>query len=146
MKARRVIYLLAFLLVGFIVFKYGQGNEITPAPSISKQDVLKDFADLKDNQDIPDGTLGGSYYTTAVFFPDDYVGDRGDEFYVSMEDGHVMLTQKYTIQEIGATKEKSGKLLYKVKDNWENFRPPTGKYETYKYDGQKWVKTEAPKQ
>lgn len=143
MKIRRFIYLIVFGMVAFMIFKYGDGREIVPPQSISKQDVLNDFADLQDNQGIPSGTLGGNYFTTEVFYPDDYIGDQGDEFYVSMEDGHDMLTQKYTIKEIGSTQEKSGKLQYELKDNWENFKPPAGKYESYKYDGKKWTKVPA---
>ncbi len=146
MKMRRYIYLIVFVMVGFMIYQYGDGKTIAPPQSISKQDVMKDFADLKGNKDIPSATLGGNYFATEVFFPDDYVGEQGDEFYVSMEDGHVMLTQKYIIEVIGASKDKSGKLLYKLKDNWENFRPPAGKYESYKYDGKTWTKAAASEQ
>lgn len=138
MKIRSFIYLIVFLIVGFIIFKYGDGQEIAAPASINKQDILTDFADLQNN-DIPKATLGGTYFTTAVFFPDDFVGDQGDEFYVSMEDGHVTLTQRYIIEQIGASKEKSGKLVYKLKANWDNFTPPAGKYETHKYDGKTWT-------
>ena len=138
MKIRSFIYLIVFLIVGFIIFKYGEGQEIVAPTSISKQEILADFADLQDN-DIPEATLGGTYFTTAISFPDDFVGDQGDEFYVSMEDGHAPLTQRYIIEQIGATKEKSGKLVYKLKANWENFTPPAGKYETHKYDGKTWT-------
>ena len=144
MKIRSFIYLLAFLIIGLIIFKYGDGREIIPPASISKQDILTDFADLRDN-DIPDGTMGGTYFTTAISFPDDFVGDQGDEFYVSMEDGHVALTQRYIIEQIGASKEKSGKLVYKLKANFENYTPPAGKYETRKYDGKTWTEVPAGK-
>ena len=144
MKIRSFIYLIVFLLIGLLIFKYGEGQEIVPPESVSKQDILTDFADLQDN-DIPAGTLGGTYFTTAVSFPDDFVGDQGDEFYVSMEDGHVALTQRYIIEQIGASEDKSGKLIYKLKANFENFTPPAGKYETHKYDGKSWSKVPATK-
>lgn len=144
MKIRSFIYLIAFIVIGLIIFKYGDGKEIVPPSSIGKQDILKDFADLQEN-DVPQGTMGGTYFTTAISFPDDFVGDQGDEFYVSMEDGHVALTQRYIIEQIGATKEKSGKLIYKLKANFENYTPPAGKYETHKYDGKTWTKVPAEK-
>lgn len=137
MKIRSVIYLIVFLMVGLVLFKYGEGREIVAPTSISKPDILADFADLKDNE-IPEAALGGIYYTTAIYFPDDFVGDQGNEFYVSMADGHVTLTQRYIIEQIGGSKEKSGKLVYKLKSNWENFTIPAGKYETHKYDGKTW--------
>lgn len=142
MKIRSFIYLTVFIIVGFVLFKYGDGREIMPPASISQEAVMADFADLKDN-DVPAGKLGGTYYTTQVAFPDDYTGDQGDEFYVSMEDGHVALTQRYIIEEVGASKEKSGKLVYKLKASWEDFIPPAGKFETYEYDGKSWNKTPA---
>lgn len=144
MKIRSFIYLTVFLIIGFFLFKYGDGREIVPPASIDKEAVMTDFADLKDN-DVPAGKVGGAYYTTQIAFPDDFVGDQGDEFYVSLEDGHVALTQRYIIEEVGATKEKSGKLIYKLKANWENFVPPAGKYETYKYDGKSWSLVEQKK-
>lgn len=142
MKIRSFIYLTVFLIIGFILFKYGDSQEIMPPASLDKDAIMTDFADLKDN-DIPVGKLGGIYYTTQICFPDDFMGDQGDEFYVSMEDGHVTLTQRYIIEEVGATKEKSGNLVYKLKADWENFVPPAGKYETYKYDGKNWTKIKA---
>ena len=144
MKIRSFIYLIVFLIVGFIIFKYGDGQEIVAPTSISKQAVLADFADLQNNE-IPEAELGGAYFTTAISFPDDFVGDQGDEFYVSMEDGHVTLTQRYIIEQIGASEGKSGKLVYKLKANWENFTPPAGKYETFKYDGKTWTTVPAIK-
>ena len=144
MKIRSFIYLIVFLVVGLIIFKYGEGQEMVAPTSISKQDILADFVDLQNNE-IPEAALGGTYYTTAISFPDDFIGDQGDEFYVSMEDGHVTLTQRYIIEQIVASNEKSGKLVYKLKANWENFIPPAGKYETHKYDGKTWTTVPATK-
>lgn len=147
MKARRIIYLIVFLMAAVFIFKYGDNRQIVFYPdSISKQDVLKDFADLSDNKNIPAGELGGNYFATEVFFPDDYIGDQGDEFYVTLEDGHMQLTQKYLIEKVATKGDKSGILKYKLKENWENFKPPAGKYESYKFDGKKWTKVDAPKQ
>lgn len=145
MKIRNFIYLVAFGIIAFLIFKHGTGDDITPAPlpSISKQAVLEDFADLKDNPSIPSGSLGGTYYTTEVFFPDDYTGDIGDEFYVCMEDGHKLLTQKYVIYKTTAQQGQDESLQYKLKDSWEDFKPPKGKYESHKYDGKTWTKVEA---
>lgn len=139
MKIRSFIYLMVFLFIGLIIFNYGNEKEIAPPASISKQDICTDFENLQDN-DVPAGQLGGIYYTTHISFPDDFLGDKGDEFYVSMEDGHNTLTQRYIIEEIGASEEKSGNLVYKLKINWENYVPPAGKFETYRYDGKKWTK------
>ncbi|CFX53308.1 Uncharacterized [Syntrophomonas zehnderi OL-4] len=142
MKTRNVIYLITFAIIAFLIFKYGGGEDTPPLASISKQDVLEDFADLQDNPGIPSGTLGGTYYTTEVFFPDDYTGDLGNEFYVAMEDGHSILTQKYVIYKTTAQTDQSESLQYKLKDSWEDFKPPAGKYESHKYDGKKWIKVE----
>lgn len=139
MKIRRMIYLLVFALLAYFLYVNSQTELIAAPQSITQQEIFADFADLTEN-DIPEASLGGQYFTTEIFFPDDYVGDAGDEFYVSMEDGHTIYTQRYIIQEIGAQSEKAGKLVYKLKANWENFQPPAGKYESYKFDGEEWNK------
>jgi hypothetical protein len=38
-------------------------------------------------------------------------------------------------------KDLSVKLVYQAKANWEGFRPPDGKYESYQFDGEKWTQT-----
>lgn len=139
MKIRTVVYLLVFAFMAYFLYNYNQVEAIVAPPSITQQQIFSDFADLTDN-DIPAASLGGQFFTTEIFFPDDFVGDAGNEFYVSMEDGHVLYTQRYIIQEIDAQQGKAGKLVYKLKANWENFRPPAGKYESYKFDGEKWKK------
>jgi hypothetical protein len=139
MKSRRIIYLLAVALVAYFLYTNNTHTETIDAPqAITHQQIFTDFADLKDNS-IPKATLGGTYFTTEVFFPRDFTGDAGDEFYVSMEDGHTMYTQRYIIYKEQIQSDKTAKLVYKLKANWENYRPPAGKYESYKFDGEKWT-------
>ncbi len=137
MNTRRIIYLLALALVAYFLFAHNQTETKQPPPSISRQEIFADFADLADN-DIPEATLGGTFFTTDVFFPADFIGEAGDEFYVTMEDGHNQYTQRYII-ETKVQKDLSVELIYKPKANWQGFRPPEGKYESYKFDGEKWT-------
>jgi len=137
MKSRRILYLLAMALVAYFLYTNTQTKTIDTPQSITHQQIFTDFADLSDN-DIPEATLGGTFFTTEIFFPGDFTGDAGDEFYVTMEDGHTMYTQRYIIEK-ETQSDKTAKLVYKLKVNWENFRPPAGKYESYKFDGEKWT-------
>ena len=141
---RRIIYII-FLAVGaYIIYNLGLSNPGTdPIANIDKKAILQDFSDLRDNN-VPPGTLGGSFYPTYLFFPKDFQGKNGDEFYLSMEDGHIMLTQKYIIQPQVSKDGKPTQLLYQVKDTWENYRPPLGKFETYSFNGEIWNKEESP--
>lgn len=137
MKIRRILYLLALALLAYFLYTYNQTETVKAPPSITRQEIFADFADLADN-DIPEATLGGTFFTTDVFFPADFIGEAGDEFYVTMEDGHTLYTQRYIIEMVNQ-KDLPVKLIYKPKVNWEGFRPPDGKYESYKFDGEKWT-------
>jgi hypothetical protein len=138
MKSRRIFYLLALAVVAYYLYTNSQIETINTPSSITHKEIFADFADLSDN-DIPEATLGGTFFTTEVFFPDDFTGDDGDEFYVTMEDGHTMYTQRYIIQMEETKPDETPKLVYRLKVNWENFRPPAGKYESYQFDGAKWT-------
>ena len=138
MKPRRILYLLAMALVAYFLYTNTQTETIDTPQSITHKEIFADFADLSDN-DIPEATLGGTFFTTEIFFPADFIGDAGDEFYVTMEDGHTMYTQRYIIEKKINQPDETAKLVYKLKVNWENFRPPAGKYESYKFDGEKWA-------
>lgn len=139
MKTRGIIYLLAFALIAYFLYTNSQNEPIAPPQSITRQEIFADFADLRDN-DIPEASLGGTFFTTEIFFPADFIGDAGDEFYVTMEDGHTLYTQRYIIEKEEARPDETARLIYKLKVNWENFRPPAGKYLSYKFDGEKWTK------
>lgn len=139
MKTRGIIYLLAFALIAYFLYSGSQNNEPIVAPqSINRQAILADFADLSDN-DIPEASQGGTFVTSEIFFPADFNGDGGDEFYVTMEDGHTLYTQRYIIEKAQTEPDETVRLVYRLKANWENFRPPVGKYESHKFDGEKWT-------
>ncbi|HRW12015.1 MAG TPA: hypothetical protein P5549_02710 [Syntrophomonas sp.] len=139
MNFRRVFYIIALALAAYFLYAHNQTETVRETPAISQQEIFADFADLADN-DIPKATLGGTFFTTDVFFPADFLGEAGDEFYVTMEDGHTQYTQRYIIA-TEVQKDLSVKLVYQPKANWEGFRPPDGKYESYQFDGEKWTQT-----
>lgn len=136
MRKRSVIYFLLFALIAFLFYQSETANHAKLPPVISKEEILTDFQDLEDN-DIPEGKLGGNFYVTHLYFPAGFQGQKGDVFYVSLEDGHIVITQYYIIQK---EQDESEKLIYRVKDTWENFQPPDGKYETYVNNEGKWQK------
>lgn len=144
MNKRRVVYftIIAALILGYVYYYSSHKAEVISVPSISREIILQDFKDLEDNE-IPKGQLGGTFYPTIINFPTDFSGHKGQEFYVTMEDGHIILTQKYLIELIDNEGQQQ-ELMYKVKDNWENFIPPEGKFESYSFDysKQKWVKNQ----
>lgn len=135
MNIRRAIYLMALVLIGLIVYSSGSDNYQVD-PSLSKQSILKEFLDLSNYQ--PDlKSLPGSYKATDIYFPQDFNGYKGDEFYVTMQDEQNVATIKYIIAEKDA---KKGTLVYKLKDIWKDFKPPQGKFETYHWQENQWTK------
>ncbi len=138
MNKRRWIYLVVFLAVFFLIYQNDKMQDINNISFISKDDLVKDFANLKDNQDLPEPVLGGTFHAVEMYFPADFMGQKGDAFYVYMEDGHIGVTQYYLIHP--ESEDEKAPLTYKVKDSWENFRIPEGKYESYDFTEQVWKK------
>ena len=142
MNIRRLIYVLALVIAALLIYNYNledkQSPQLTPPEvTVSKESILNDFVDLTD-KNTPEPVLGGTFYPTYGYFPADFQGKEGDMFYISMEDGHIGYTQKYSIQAIDKT--QGNKTTYELIDKWEDYRPPEGRFEKYRYDGSKWAK------
>ncbi|MEA1961672.1 MAG: hypothetical protein U9N81_10465 [Bacillota bacterium] len=137
MNKRRLIYIYIFLITIVFVYVYQESkSDILVDPFIDKQSIVEDFIDLSDNT-IPSGILGGTFYATEIYFPEKFSGIKGDSFYVALEDGHVMITAHYNIVAANGDDAKEP-LLYEIKDSWDNFRPPAGKFESYNYLDETW--------
>jgi hypothetical protein len=137
MNARRIIYIIALAIVGMVVYYSGSFNQYPETESfITREAILNDFKDFSGHQS-ESKTLAGNYKTTDIFFPADYNGSQGDEFYVTVQDGQAITTLKYVIKEKA---NKPHQLEYQLKDTWENFKPPQGKFETYHLQENKWEK------
>lgn len=137
MKPRRIAFLLAFILLAYYFYSVNKADTVSPPASITKQQIFTDFSDLQDNQ-MPEDSSGGTFKTLAVYFPDDFLGDEGDEFYVTMDNGSELYTQRYIIYG-EAPADKAVKLVYRLKVSWKNYRPPAGQYDSYNFDGDKWT-------
>lgn len=133
MNPRRVIYIVVSLVLLVIIGYMFEGGKMPTG--LEKELILNDFVDIRDNE-IPEGTMGGSFYVTNVCFPSDFVGKEGDLFYVLLEDGHVGMTQKYTIK--AAEKDGEKHLTYELTENFEDFTLPPGKFINYEYQGGKY--------
>lgn len=136
MNARRIIYIIALVIVGMIVYYSGDNSQYPETESsITRKTILNDFKDFTGHKNEAK-SLAGNFKTTDIFFPDDFNGSQGDEFYVTVQNGQLIATLKYVITEKdGNTRQ----LEYILKDTWENFKPPQGKFETYHLQDNKWV-------
>ncbi len=138
MKARRPIYIIALALAVFLIYNWVPEKQESASLNISKEKILKDFENLKD-KNIPMAVLGGTFYTTRAYFPLDFSGEAGNVFYVSMEDGHIAVTQKYMLK---YEKSSASSYVYDFIQRWEDYRPPQGRFETYSFNGSQWTKEE----
>ncbi len=158
MKDRRGIYLAVFILAASLVY-YGCGgsgvnnngntqvNKMenaesrsltgdetlskTPVP-IDRQAIFDDFKDLSDN-DIPAGVLGGTFFPGRLYLPEGYKGQAEDIFYLSIEDGHLLILQKYQVKQ-----QPDGSLKYQLIQNLENQDEPEGSFEAYSLRKGEW--------
>ncbi|MGI5920445.1 MAG: hypothetical protein ACOX6I_01760 [Syntrophomonadaceae bacterium] len=137
MNQRRVIYILALIVVAAVVYYSGNNQGIDIEPSISRQTILNDFKNLSDQKQ--ELAFDDSYHTTDVFFPESFNGYKGDEFYITVQSQTNITTLKYIIQEKGGENEQGPRLEYKLKDTWDNFKPPQGKFETYHLQDNEWI-------
>jgi hypothetical protein len=131
MNIRRILYIGAFCLIVAFLY-YNQQSEVTPIPpTLSEDSVLESF---QQKSQIPEELAQTGYEATDIFFPDDYQGQAGDEFYVTLAQGDKFLTFKYLIR----TQEKGEELEYYLKDKWENYKPPAGKFRQYQRQDSGW--------
>ena len=65
MNPRRVICIVVSLVLLVIIGYMFEGGK-TPT-GLGKELILNDFVDIRDNE-IPEGTMGGSFYVTNVCF------------------------------------------------------------------------------
>lgn len=136
MNIRRILYVAAFCAIAALLY-YNQQSDITPLPqAITRDSVLQVFK--TQTGQIPDDLIKAGYSPTDIYFPGDYEGQAGDEFYVSLAQGEKYLTLKYVIR----AKDSDDKLEYFNKDKWENFKPPAGKFEQYQLQDGAWKKVD----
>jgi hypothetical protein len=134
MNIRRILYIGAFCLIAAFLY-YNQQSDIAPVPQeITQDSVLQAFKNQ--TKQIPDDLLKAGYQPTDVYFTDDYEGQAGDEFYVSLAQGEKFITLKYVVR----AKDSNDKLEYYCKDRWENFKPPAGKFQQYQLQDGAWKK------
>lgn len=137
MKLRRpLIYIIAIVLLYLVYSQYGSqltNEKVTipmPPDPISKEQIFKDLADLKDNELPVKPELGGSFYTTAIRINQDFKGVDGDQLYAAIEDGHVAYILEYTLKE-----QYDRKLVYQVSRVIEGTTWPAGEGDIYVRNG-----------
>ncbi|HHW60763.1 MAG TPA: hypothetical protein GX404_02550 [Syntrophomonadaceae bacterium] len=130
MNKRAIVYIALFLVLGLFIYQSQYSHQVNIPPVISKNEILNDFKD----DDVPDG-VGETLSVTHIFFPVGFQGQKGDVFYVTMKTGDKVLTRYYIIQE---DKNNHDALDYNVKETWEDFQPPDGKYQTFVHSHGQW--------
>ncbi|MGE5397464.1 MAG: hypothetical protein ACM3MK_08030 [Chitinophagales bacterium] len=92
------------ILAMFLLKNQPEEPKLEPVsnPVVSRETVISDFRDLKDI-DVPvKPSLGGSFITTKIWFPQGFKGRYEDEFYVRLEDGHNQSVVKYRLDKPSA--------------------------------------------
>ena len=137
---RRALYLVIALVVVAVLFKIyaGTENKLAGPPQLSAMEIRDDFVDLSDNKLPVEPVLGGTFFTTALMYPEGFEGRAGDRFYAVVEDGHVLYTLEYELVEKEVDGEK--KLDYKLISQEEDVVTPDEPYEEWKLVGDKLVK------
>lgn len=130
MKWRRVIYIALVVLVAAIIFRNIPDTKPQPPEALLYQQVI-----LHDFQHLEHSAYNrGEYEPDSIYFPYNYIGDRGDAFYLSIKNKQGMTTLKYVL-----ARDSSGQLEYKLKNRWPDVTLPTDRFESYKYEDGKWV-------
>ncbi|MDD2372683.1 MAG: hypothetical protein WC109_06530 [Syntrophomonadaceae bacterium] len=131
MNWRRVIYIALVVFVAALIFRNISDTKPEPPEALFDQQViLHDFKHLEH----PAYKEGGEYQPDSIYFPSDYTGDRGDEFYLSIKNDQGITTLKYVLE-----RTPSGQLEYKLKNRWKDVTLPADRFESYKYENDKWV-------
>lgn len=131
MNWRRVIYIALVVFVAAVIFRNIPDSNVEPPQKLLHQQIiLKDFKDLQ-NQVYKEK---GNYKPDSIYFPYDYTGDRGDEFYLTVKNENNVATLKYVVQE-----NSQGELEYLQKNRWEDVTLPLDRFESYQYQDNDWV-------
>lgn len=120
-----MLWVLIVALLVYVVYIYKSADNPSPpknSPAVSQATVISDFRELKDIQVPMEAQLGGHFYATELLFPVEFKGKVGDVFYVRMEDGHILATISYRIEEL--TKDVPTKASYTpLKDHGPGYAP-----------------------
>jgi len=128
---RRIIYIAALIIVAGVIFKdIPDPNSVPPETLLNKKIILNDFKDLKHPL-----YEDSKYQPSIIYFPYDYTGDKGDEFYLTIIMAQNTTTVKYVLE-----KDASGELKYYLKDRWPDITLPVERFESYIYEDNTWVK------
>ena len=136
MNWRRVIYIAVIVFVAAMIFRnIPDTKPESPAALFDQQVILHDFQHLEHSV-----YEEGKYQPDSIYFPYNYVGDRGDAFYLSIKNNEGITTLKYVLN-----RKPSGQMEYELNNRWPDVTLPTDRFESYKYEDGKWVTITAAK-
>lgn len=127
---RLVLWVLIVALLVYVAYLYKAEEDNPPSnpPTVSQTTIINDFREMKNIQVPTEAELGGHFYATELLFPAEFKGQVGDVFYVRMEDGHILATISYSIEEL--TEDTPTQATYTpLKDLGPDF-VPDGEYTT----------------
>ena len=82
-----------------------------------RHSILGWFEDVPETQLPERGVLGGTMSARVIAFPPDFKGTAGDDFFVLLEDGHIVSTYRYQVDSSlfwkSVDRERHGELPWK---------------------------------
>lgn len=137
---RVLLWILIVALLAYVAYLYkaeGDKNASHPPdpPTVSQSTIISDFRELKGIQVPTEAELGGQFYATELLFPEEFKGEVGDVFYVRMEDGHILTTVSYRIEEL--SEDVPARATYTPLEDLGAQFVPDGDYTVKNITGQK---------
>lgn len=129
------MYLALVLVLAVVLYAWtARPGPAAPGAGLTQEEILADLANLEDNSLPVQPVLGGRLYATGVMFPLDFAGRVGDQFWVVIEDGHVLFTLRCQVVEPAGTRPG-----FAVRGVQERLVHPPGSYQPWVWDGQQFV-------
>lgn len=131
MRWRRLFYMIPLFIMAIMLGKEFLEDNNNKILLKTETEVMQDFRDSRNIQNVPRTESGADYYVTGLYFPPNYSGISGDAFYVGWGNGSKRLTQHYVLK---VSEPEHDHLDFVLKDTWEDYLPPADKFTFYSFD------------
>ena len=140
MAKRRIIYLIAALLIVFIFYQLSNSNVINPPNPLSQRALIAEFREFEITTYLPDTETEEGWVSQAIYFPPQFTGISDDAFYVLV--GNSTIERQYTLYFTIRTNitQNETSLQYHLRDTWKDTAIPVNlEYTCYDYGEDRFV-------